>query len=437
MKSDYFSWLQFGDVIYNGFYPIYLYYVVIVVVLLAASAFVSACEVAFFSLTPGDVAIIKGSKRHPDRVALKLLQKSEQLLATILIANNFVNVCAIILCTALFNKLFDFSQAIATGFIVETVLLTFMLLLFGEIMPKVFARTRSLTVARYMAIPLKILGKIVYPFSRLLVRSGNFANHVFTKRKKDISVDELSKVLELTSGEIEEEKGMLEGIIKFYNRTAVEIMTSRLDVADIDIKSTFKEVLAYILEVGYSRIPVCENSLDRIKGILYIKDLLPFINENDTFRWQKLIRPAYFVPETKKIDDLLEEFRANKIHLAVVVDEFGGTSGIVTLEDVLEEIVGEISDEYDEDEHLFVKLNDGSYVFEGRTFLTDFYKITKVNEFDFEDITSEADTLAGLILELKGDFPAEKEVISYHQYRFQVLELNKQRLVKIKVSFNN
>ena len=432
MDSDYYSWLQLGNIIYNGLDLASWLLLLTIVLLLVASAFISASEVAFFSLSPGDLSAMEEGNHRSDTAVLKLHKNSEYLLATILIANNLINVSIIILCTVLFNSVLNFSQAFVFGLVAEVFLLTFLLLLFGEIMPKMAARTQPTKMARLTAPVLNVLKKAFYPISYLLVRSSNFTNRMFVRRKKDISVDELSKALELTTNKIPEEKGMLEGIIKFYDRTAVEIMTSRIDVADIDFKSDFKEVLAYILEVGYSRIPVYDGSHDQIKGVLYIKDLLPYIDEAAGFNWQKLIRPAYFVPETKKIDDLLEEFRTNKIHLAIVVDEFGGTSGIVTLEDVLEEIVGEISDEYDDDERLYVKLNDGSYIFEAKTFLPDFFRITEIDEELFEKLTSDADTLAGLVLELKGDFPAEKEVVSYRQYRFQVLELNKQRIVKIK-----
>ena len=431
MDSDYYSWLRLGNVMYNesGLVPLFL--TLFILLLLGASAFISVSEAAFFSLTSGDLSAMKEHKHRSDATALKLLDNSELLLATIHVVNIFLTVCIVILSMVLFSSLFDFSQAFAFGFFIEVVSITFLLLLFGEITSKVFARAEPVKAARITAPVLNVLKTILYPVSYFLLRSSNFTNRVFIQ-KKDISVDDLSKALEMNSNEISEEKEMLEGIIKFYDRTAVEIMTSRLDVADLDIKTEYKEVLAYVLEVGYSRIPVYDDSHDQIKGVLYTKDLFPFVEESDTFCWQNLIRPAYFVPETKKIGDLLEEFRTNKTHLAIVVDEFGGTSGIVTLEDVLEEIVGEISDEYDEDERLYVKLSDESYIFEAKISLPDFFRITHIDEFDFEEVTTDVDTLAGLILELKGDFPAEKETVSYRQYRFRVLELNKQRIVKIK-----
>ena len=324
--------------------------------LLFVSGFVSASEVAFFSLTPGDLNEIGEENRPADPVIKRLLERSEYLLASILIANNFVNVAVVMLCTYAINAWINFSAAPLLGFVLETILLTFLLLLFGEIMPKIYAQKNSLRFVRFSASVLSGLERFCRPFSKILVNSTSVINKALAKKKYDISVDELSKALELTSTEIPEEKEMLAEIIKFYNKTADEIMTPRLDMEDIEIKISFREVVDFIIKSGYSRIPVYSETEDNIKGILYIKDLLPYIDKPDTFRWQSLIRPAYFVPETKKIDDLLEEFRTNKIHMAIVVDEFGGTSGIVTMEDILEEIVGEISDEYDEDEQQFIRL---------------------------------------------------------------------------------
>jgi len=406
----------------------------IAALLLFASAFVSASEVAFFSLSPGDLDLIRESKNPSDKKAQSLLDRSEYLLATILIVNNFVNVAIVMLCTYGINSWINFSAVPVLGFILQTILLTFLLLLFGEIMPKIYAQRNPLKFVRFSVPVLSGLVRINHPLSKLLVGSTSFIRKVNGKRKYDLSVDELSKALELTSAEIPEEKEMLAEIIKFYNKTADEIMTSRLDMEDIEIKSTFKEVTDFIIFSGYSRIPVYADTEDNIKGILYIKDLLPYIDKPDTFRWQSLIRPAYFVPETKKIDDLLEEFRTNKIHMAIVVDEFGGTSGIVTMEDILEEIVGEISDEYDEDEKPFIRLADGSYIFEGKTMLTDFFRAIDPDEEEFGKLTEEVETLAGLILEIKGDFPQRQEVIIHGKCRFQILEMDNRRIQKVKFS---
>ena len=400
--------------------------------LLICSGFVSASEVAFFSLTPGDQNDIREEKHPSDTMIKQLLERSEYLLAAILIANNFVNVAVVMLCTYGINAWIDFSAAPLLGFVLETIVLTFLLLLFGEIMPKIYAQKNSLQFVRFAASILYGLERFCRPLSKILVTSTSLINKTLTKKKYDLSVDELSQALELTSTEIPEEKEMLAEIIKFYNKTADEIMTPRLDVEDIDIRTNFREVINFIVQSGYSRIPVYSDTEDNIKGILYIKDLLPYVDKLDTFRWQSLIRPAYFVPETKKIDDLLEEFRTNKIHMAIVVDEFGGTSGIVTMEDILEEIVGEISDEYDEDEKQFVRLADGSLIFEAKILLTDFFRVIDVEPDQFGKLTEEVETLAGLLLEIKGDFPHRREIIDYEGYRFQVLEIDNRRILKVK-----
>ena len=407
------------------------------VLLLFASGFISASEVAFFSLKPNDINRIKEGNHPADSVILDLLINSEFLLATILIANNFVNVAIVMLCTYGINEWLDFSNVPMLGFVLETIVLTFLLLLFGEIMPKIYAKQNTLPFIHKAAPTLLNIQKICKPLAALLVHSTSTINKTLAKKKYDISVDELSKALELTSKAIPEEKEMLAEIIKFYNKTADEIMTSRLDMEDLDIKANFKEVIDTIIKCGYSRIPVYSGTEDNIKGILYIKDLLPYLDKPETFRWQSLIRPAYFVPETKKIDDLLEEFRTNKIHMAIVVDEFGGTSGIVTMEDILEEIVGEISDEYDEDEKQYIRLADGSYIFEAKIQLTDFFRATDTDPAEFEKITEEVETLAGLLLEIKGDFPRRREVIEYKNYRFQILEMDNRRILKVKFNVIN
>ncbi|MCC8171572.1 MAG: gliding motility-associated protein GldE [Parabacteroides sp.] len=432
MDSDYFLSGLLNEVTVQAVTTGAIVALALAVLLLFVSGFVSASEVAYFSLEPNDVNDIKEGRAPADAVIRQLLGNSEYLLATILIANNFVNVAIVMLCTYAFHAIFNFSQAPVFGFVLETIVLTFLLLLFGEIMPKIYAQKNALSFARLSASALRFMEKLTYPLSKLLVTSTTVINKALAKKKYDLSVDELSKALELTSDEIPEEKEMLAEIIKFYDTSASEIMTPRFDVEDIDIKMNFREVLDFIIRSGYSRIPVYSGSEDNIKGILYIKDLLPYLEKPESFRWQSLIRPAYFVPETKKIDDLLEEFRTNKIHMAIVVDEFGGTSGIVTMEDILEEIVGEISDEYDEDEKQYVKLADGSLVFEGKILLTDFFRIVRAEESDFGKLTEEVETLGGLLLEIKGDFPERREVITYGPYRFQVLELDDRRILKIK-----
>ena len=409
--------------------------IVLAGLLLLVSGFASASEIAFFSLSPSDLNAIDEKKHPSDEKIRKLLDDTERLLATILITNNFVNVTIIMLCNFFFMSVFEFHSPIAE-FLILTVLLTFLLLLFGEIMPKIYSAQKTLAFCRFSAPGIWMFRSLFYPVASMLVRSTSFLNKHFARKNHNISVDELSHALELTDkAELKEENNILEGIIRFGGETAKEVMTSRLDVVDLDIRTPFKDVLQCIIENAYSRIPIYSENRDNIKGILYIKDLLPHLNKVD-FRWQSLIRPAYFVPETKMIDDLLRDFQANKIHIAIVVDEFGGTSGIVTMEDIIEEIVGEIHDEYDDEERTYAVLNDHTWVFEAKTQLTDFYKITKVDEEVFDEVAGDSDTLAGLLLELKGEFPALHEKVTYDHYEFEVLEMDNRRILKVKFTIN-
>ena len=411
--------------------------IVLAVLLLFASGFVSASEIAFFSLSPNDLSEIEEEEHPSDKRIMSLLKDSERLLATILISNNFVNVTIIMLCNFFFAQVVDFGNSVIVEFLVITVILTFLVVLFGEIMPKIYSAQHTLRFTRFAAPVLALLEKVFRPLSSLLVRSTFIVNKCVSKKNYNISVDDLSQALELTDkSEISEESNILEGIIRFGGETAKEVMTSRLDMVDLDVTATFTEVLDCVVENGYSRVPVYEDLQDNIKGILYIKDLLPHLKKDDTFKWQSLIRPAYFVPETKMIDDLLRDFQANKIHIAIVVDEFGGTSGIVTMEDIIEEIVGEINDEYDEEEHSYVKINDHTYVFEAKTQLSDFYKILHIDTDAFEDVEGDADTLAGLLLEIKGDFPKLHEQLEYGDFLFEVLEMDARRILTVKVVLN-
>lgn len=412
--------------------------IILAVLLLYASGFVSASEIAFFSLSPSDHSKINEDEHSSDKRIRALLDDSEYLLATILISNNFVNVTIIMLCNYFFANVVNFGNAKLLEFLLITVVLTFLLLLFGEIMPKIYSAQNTLKFARKAAPVIYVLRKVLHPISSLLVHSTFLLNRLAQKKKMpNLSVDELSQALELTDkNEISEESNMLEGIIRFGEETAKEVMTSRLDMVDLDIHTPFPDVIKCVIENAYSRIPVYDESRDNIKGVLYIKDLLPYIDKGADFQWQYLIRPAFFVPETKMIDDLLRDFQANKVHIAIVVDEFGGTSGIVTMEDVIEEIVGEINDEYDEEEHDYVKLSDNVYIFEGKTLLSDFYKVIDVDSDEFDDVAGDADTLAGLLLELKGEFPALHEVIAFQCYRFEILKRDARRIVKVKVTID-
>ena len=407
---------------------------VLACLLLVVSGFASGSEIAFFSLSPSDLNELEESNETCDLQIMELRRDSERSLATFLITNNLVNVTIIMLCNYFFAHLIHFGDAVWLQFLIITVLLTFLLLLFGEIIPKVYCAQHALAVCRSFAGSIMVLRRLFRPLANILIRSGILAEKVVQTENHVLSVDDLEQVLELTDKtELKDEQNMLEGIVRFGDETAKEIMTSRQDVVDLDFRSSFSEVLKCIVENNYSRIPVYQNSIDNVRGILYIKDLLPHLGKPASFRWQSLIRPPYFVPETKKIDDLLREFQANKVHIAIVVDEFGGTSGIVTLEDILEEIVGEINDEYDEDEKSYVRINANTYVFEGKTLLSDFYKVLKLDDETFEEIEGDADTLAGLMLELKGDFPAVHEKLEYHNFTFEIMELDERRISKVKV----
>lgn len=404
--------------------------------LLLVSGFASASEIAFFSLSPADLSAIAEKKHPSDEKISRLLDDTERLLATILITNNFVNVTIIMLCNFFFMTVFEFHSPVAE-FLVLTVILTFLLLLFGEIMPKIYSAQKTLAFCRFAAPGITMFRSFFYPLASVLVHSTAFLNKHVTRKNHNISVDELSHALELTDkAELKEESNILEGIIRFGGETVKEVMTSRLDVVDLEIRTPFKDVLKCIVENVYSRIPVYAETRDNIKGVLYIKDLLPHLNKGDNFRWQSLIRLAYFVPETKMIDDLLRDFQANKIHIAIVVDEFGGTSGIVTMEDIIEEIVGEIRDEYDDEERTYTILNDHTWVFEAKTQLTDFYKVTHIDDTAFDEVAGDADTVAGLLLELKGEFPALHEKVSYERYEFEVLEMDNRRILKVKFTVN-
>ena len=402
--------------------------------LLFVSGFASGSEIAFFSLTPNDENELEEEKSASDGKIIALRNDSERTLATILITNNLVNVTIIMLLNYFFARVVDFGNAVWLQFLCITVLLTFLLLLFGEIIPKIYTRQQPLRFCRRVVSGIMYCRKLFYPFATILIKSGVLAGKVVQKDNHVLSVDDLEQALELTDkNDIKEEQHMLEGIVRFGDETAKEIMTSRQDVVDLDFRSSFSEVLKCIVDNNYSRIPVYQDNSDNIRGILYIKDLLPHLGKPATFRWQSLIRPPYFVPETKKIDDLLREFQSNRVHIAIVVDEFGGTSGIVTLEDVLEEIVGEINDEYDEDEHNYVRINSNTFVFEGKTLLSDFYRILKIDDDFFVDVEGDADTVAGLLLEIKGDFPQLHERIDYRHFTFEILELEERRISKVKV----
>jgi putative hemolysin len=418
-----------SDIAYGPFNLTDVIFIIILLLLLFSSAVISGSEVAYFSLSPGQLEEIR--QKGYEKVC-HLHRKPEKLLATILISNNFVNVAIVILSSYLVDSLFDFSGNPLLGFVIQVIVVTFIILLFGEIIPKLYANRSPIKMAIFMASPLTVLSYLFRPLSALLINSTSIISKKVAK-KDSISIDQLSKALELTKdSEINEEKDILEGIVRFSNIYAIDIIQPRINIIAIDEEDSFKHIRELIIEHGYSRLPVYKDNLDTIVGILYIKDLLAHLQEDDHFQWQSLIRPAYFVPETKKINDLLEEFQTKKVHLAIVVDEYGGTSGIVTMEDILEEIVGEINDETDEKEKTYIKIKNNAYIFEGHTLLNDFEKIADIKDDYFKDIEGEADTLAGLILEIKGELPRKNEVITYRQHKFTILDVDKRRIKKIK-----
>lgn len=408
---------------------------VAVILLLICSALISGSEVAYFSLGPAELGEIEGKEDKSIGILRNLLERPKRLLATILIANNFINVAIVILSTYLSDLLIDHSLSEVTQFLIQVVVVTFLLLLLGEVIPKVYANKKPLSLAKFMAQPLYYIRGILTPISGVLVNSTNFIDKRIKKRGHNISVDELSQALELTSDEYgkDEEQKILEGIVKFGNTEVKQVMTSRVDVVSLDENLTFNEVIETILEAGFSRIPIHKESFDNILGVLYIKDVLPHLNK-EKFDWLKIIRKPFFVPENKKIDDLLKEFQTRKTHLAIVVDEYGGSSGIISLEDILEEIVGEISDEFDDEDLVYSKLDEFNYVFEGKTPLNDMYRVLNIEGEDFEAEKGESETMAGFVLELFGKIPKKNEKLRFNEYQITIEAADKRRVKRIKLT---
>ena len=418
--------------------------IVILVVLLICSALISGAEVALFSLTPSDFEEDSSGKKQSKKLEIieRLLLKPKKLLATILITNNFINIAIVLLFASLSNLMFsgiitDY-YGINLRFIAEVGLVTFMILLFGEILPKVYASRKSVQFSIFMAYPLKFLETILTPFSGPMQSTIQYIEKKFGKHKPNISVDHLSQALELASEEdtTKEEHKILKGIVTFGNTDTKEVMKPRMDIFALDEMATYKTIIPEIIEHGFSRIPVYKENIDNITGVLYVKDLMPHIDRK-VFKWNALIRKPYFVPENKKLDDLLNEFKEMKMHMAIVVDEYGGTSGMITLEDIIEEIVGEISDEFDDEDLIFSKLDDTTFVFEGKTPLKDFYKAIKLEDPKlFEDKKGEAETIAGFLLEISKGFPRKGEIIYFHFYTFTIEGFENKRIKQIKFSIN-
>ncbi|PZD78957.1 gliding motility-associated protein GldE [Mesonia sp. K7] len=414
--------------------------IVVLVLLLACSALISGSEVALFSLTPTDFEAEESKQSPQQKILIRLLDRPKKLLATILVANNFVNIAIVLLFDSLGDSLFSSLEIIVFGinlrFVFEVVVVTFLILLFGEILPKIYANRNKIAFSHMMAYPLSFLDKFLSVFSLPMRYITILIHNRLGKQKSNLSVDQLSHALELTSEEdtTKEEQKILQGIVTFGNTETREVMKNRMDVFAINIQQAFKEVIAVIVEQGYSRIPVFEESIDNIKGILYIKDLLPHLNKEE-FNWQGLIREAYFIPENKKLDDLLNDFNEKKNHLAIVVDEYGGTSGIISLEDIIEEIVGDISDEFDDESLVYSKLDDNNYVFEGKTPIKDFYRVLNREEIDFiEDNRGDAETLAGFLLEMSGLFPRRGQKIVVENFTFVIEAVESKRIKQVKLT---
>ncbi len=419
------SWIAF-----NGVTTHTVVLCIVSLCLLMVSALVSGAETSFFSLSHNDVRRIRERRSASSEGVFKLLGNVELLLATILVVNNLVNICIVILTSNVIDATFTFLRF---EFLFKSVLVTFLLLLFGEILPKVFAQTVPVRFACFAARPLLVLRWIFYPLSYILVRTSSRISEKAAHRS-ELSLGELADAVDMTQSSSPEEHEMLSGIVNFANTEVQEIMKPRVDITAIEITEGYEHVKRVIIESGFSRIPVYEDEVDNIRGTLYVKDLLPYINHGDDFAWQRLIRKAYFVPEHKKINDLLAEFQSNKVHMAIVVDEYGSTLGLVSLEDIIEEIVGEISDESDTVESFYTRLDAKNYLFDGKTHIGDFERVLELEEDLFSDVKGEAETLAGLMLELKRDFPRKGDSFTTHDIRFTVQEVEGHRIDKILVT---
>ena len=408
-----------------------------IIILLFCCSLIAATEVALFSLTQKDLDSIEETQPAKFEIIKKMLSLPKKLLATILITNNFLHIAIVILFSVSLDKLFATISIPALKFTVEVILVTFLILLFGEVLPKVYASRNNVKFATFIAYPLLFLEKVLTPLSTPMRMLTSFLQKKLGRQKTSLSVDQLSQALELTSDEetTSEEQKILEGIVTFGNTDTKQVMSPRIDIFAIATDETFEEIMPKIIEKGYSRIPVYHETIDNITGVLFIKDLIPYINKKD-FDWKPLVREPFFVPENKKLDDLLKDFQSMKSHLAIVVDEYGGTSGLISLEDVIEEIVGDISDEFDDEEINYTKINNNTFLFEGKINLKDFYRITETDENKFEENKGEAETLAGFILELLGNFPKKGTKIEFENVSFTIESVDKKRIKQIKAIVN-
>jgi len=406
-----------------------------IILLLFCSAMVSAAEIALFSLSQKDIKILFEQDSSKAKLISKLLSRPKKLLATLLVANNFINIGVVIIFSFVGNTIFSAIESPLAKFVVEVILITFLILLFGEVLPKVYASRNNIKFSKFIANPIAVLDKLLSPISLPMRAVTVYLHEKLAKQKSNISVDQLSQALELTSSDdtSSEEQKILEGIVSFGNTDTKQVMSPRIDIFALEIEETFTEIYAKIIDKGYSRIPIFRESIDHIEGILFVKDLIPHIHKKE-FDWNKLIREPFFVPENKKLDDLLKDFQSLKSHLAIVVDEYGGTSGLVSLEDVIEEIVGDISDEFDDENLSFSQIDDKNFLFEGKINLKDFYRIVEVDEAVFDDSKGEAETLAGFILEILGNFPKKGQKIHFSNVHFTIESVDKKRIKQLKIT---
>ena len=419
---------------YLGFNPDVLFLIAGDIVLLLMSGMMSSSEVAYFSLTPAEIRRIKRGGSVATDAASKLLDDPDMLLATILVVNNMVNIGTVVLSTQILNTLFIFHRF---GFLVHTVVVTFVLLLCGEVLPKVFAQGSTMRVALWFAQPLSLLRWLVYPLSRTLVKTSNMASERLMQRSNEISIEDLADAVDMTTTSSTEEQKILSGIVNFADREVEEIMRPRMDIVGVEQTMNFGQVRDIITTSGYSRLPVYAESIDNIKGTLFVKDLIAHANREEDFGWQSLIREPYIVPMHKQVTDLLEDFRHDKVHMAIVVDEYGATQGLVTLEDILEEVVGEISDESDVDESFYERIDKNTYIFDGKTHIVDMLRVLQLDDELFEDVQGRAETIAGLMLEIKRNFLKKGEQLTSHNIRFMVTAVEGHRIDKIKVTIPN
>lgn len=419
---------------YLGFNPDVLFLIAGDIVLLLISGMMSSSEVAYFSLTPAEIRRIKRGGSVATDAASKLLDDPDMLLATILVVNNMVNIGTVVLSTQILNTLFVFHRF---GFLVHTVVVTFVLLLCGEVLPKVFAQGSTMRVALWFAQPLSLLRWLVYPLSRTLVKTSNMASERLMQRSNEISIEDLADAVDMTTTSSTEEQKILSGIVNFADREVEEIMRPRMDIVGVEQTMNFGQVRDIITTSGYSRLPVYAESIDNIKGTLFVKDLIAYANREEDFGWQSLIREPYIVPMHKQVTDLLEDFRHDKVHMAIVVDEYGATQGLVTLEDILEEVVGEISDESDIDESFYERIDKNTYIFDGKTHIVDMLRVLQLDDELFEDVQGRAETIAGLMLEIKRNFLKKGEQLTSHSIRFMVTAVEGHRIDKIKVTIPN